>query len=58
MPNKKKDINAPVKPKPECTRFHKENFQIIKNNQFNVNNIPWGFNWVLGYCEKSAQFLN
>ena len=60
MANKKKfvDPNAPVVEKEKFCRHIKENFLIIKNKEFNTDHIPWGFNWLLGYCEQSAQFTN
>jgi hypothetical protein len=38
------------------SRFKKQGFQCIKDGILNIEFIPWGYNWVLGYCEHSSNF--
>lgn len=54
--NNKKEKLLCTQYKNKNSRFKKEGFQIVKNGVFNTYFIPWGFNWVLGYCEQSSNF--
>lgn len=59
--NKKKfiDPNQPIVVKEKLpSRHKKENFKIIKNNLWNIDPAPWGYNYLLGYCEQSSNFMN
>lgn len=40
------------------SRSLKNNFPIFKNGLFNCEPTPWGFNWLLGYCERPNNFCN
>jgi hypothetical protein len=41
-------------PKPKCrSRFLKNNFEIMKNHIFNLERPPYGYNYILGYCEQA-----
>lgn len=35
-------------------RYNSSNFKVTDNGVFNCKNVPIGFNWLLGYCEKSS----
>lgn len=40
-------------PKPkERSRFRKDGYQVIKDHKFNLERPPFGFNYLLGYCEQ------
>ena len=59
--NKKKFVDPTlpvvVKVKP-ISRHRKDNFKIIKNHFWNSESAPWGYNYLLGYCEQSSNFAN
>jgi hypothetical protein len=38
-------------------RNKKEGFPLFKDGIFNCDPAPWGFNYMLGYCESSNNFL-
>lgn len=38
------------------SRNQKSQFQIFVNGFFNMKSVPWGYNYVLGYCEQSNNF--
>jgi len=54
-----KDSTIPViKKEKSVSRHRKENWPIIKHGFVNTDPAPWGFNWLLGYCEQSNNFTD
>ena len=44
--------------KSKRSRSLKDNYPVFKNGFFNIEDkTPWGFNWVLGYCEQPVNFV-
>ena len=35
-------------------RYNSGSFKVTEKGVFNCKNVPIGFNWLLGYCEKSS----
>lgn len=43
------------KEKTRC-RHQKDNWPVYLDGFFNASPCPWGYNWILGYCERSNNF--
>ena len=50
--NKKLDHEKITHLRPK-NRYNSGAFKQTENGFFNCKNVPIGYNWLLGYCEKS-----
>lgn len=51
--NKKLDSEKVTHLRPK-NRYNSGSFKMTEKGVFNVKNIPIGYNWLLGYSEKSS----